>query len=109
MQSSHRGHVDPRLQPGAAKQPLQGAGGFSAARLTIAGLIFVFSAMVIFGIRTIITEWMAPIAGSAIYVIMVAIICREPLLVRQRARPRSSPPPSPPRPGRWLGVASSPR
>ena len=61
----------------AAKQPLQGAGGFSAAQLTIAGLIFVFSAMVIFGgIRTVarVTEWMAPIMAT-IYVIMVAIIC----------------------------------
>ena len=60
-----------------AKQPLQGAGGFSAAQLTIAGLIFVFSAMVIFGgIRTVarVTEWMAPIMAT-IYVIMVAIIC----------------------------------
>ena len=61
----------------AAKQPLQGAGGFSAAQLTIAGLIFVFSAMVIFGgVRTVarVTEWMAPIMAT-IYVIMVAIIC----------------------------------
>ena len=61
----------------AAKQPLQGAGGFSAAQLTIAGLIFVFSAMVIFGgIRTVarVTEWMAPIMAT-VYVIMVAIIC----------------------------------
>ena len=61
----------------AAQQPLAGAGGFSAAQLTIAGLIFVFSAMVIFGgIRTVarVTEWMAPIMAT-IYVIMVAIIC----------------------------------
>ena len=61
----------------AAKQPLQGAGGFSAAQLTVAGLIFVFSAMVIFGgIRTVarVTEWMAPIMAT-VYVIMVAIIC----------------------------------
>ena len=61
----------------AAKQPLQGAGGFSAAQLTIAGLIFVFSAMVIFGgVRTVarVTEWMAPIMAT-IYVIMVVIIC----------------------------------
>ena len=60
-----------------AKQPLQGPVGFSAAQLTIAGLIFVFSAMVIFGgIRTVarVTEWMAPIMAT-IYVIMVAIIC----------------------------------
>ncbi|MDU5762647.1 MAG: alanine/glycine:cation symporter family protein [Schaalia odontolytica] len=61
----------------AAKQPLPGAGGFSAAQLTVAGLIFVFSAMVIFGgIRTVarVTEWMAPIMAT-IYVIMVAIVC----------------------------------
>ena len=61
----------------AAKEPLPGAGGFSAAQLTVAGLIFVFSAMVIFGgIRTVarVTEWMAPIMAT-IYVIMVAIVC----------------------------------
>ncbi len=61
----------------SARQPLPGAGGFSAAQLTIAGLIFVFSAMVIFGgIRTVarVTEWMAPIMAT-VYVIMVAIIC----------------------------------
>ena len=61
----------------AAKQPLPGAGGFSAAQLTVAGLIFVFSAMVIFGgIRTVarVTEWMAPIMAT-VYVIMVAIVC----------------------------------
>lgn len=61
----------------SARQPLPGAGGFSAAQLTVAGLIFVFSAMVIFGgIRTVarVTEWMAPIMAT-VYVIMVAIIC----------------------------------
>ena len=60
-----------------ARQPLEGAGGFSAAQLTVAGLVFVFSAMVIFGgIRTVarVTEWMAPIMAT-VYVIMVAIIC----------------------------------
>ena len=61
----------------SARQPLPGAGGFSAAQLTVAGLIFVFSAMVIFGgIRTVarVTEWMAPIMAT-VDVIMVAIIC----------------------------------
>ena len=61
----------------SARQPLPGAGGFSAAQLTVAGLIFAFSAMVIFGgIRTVarVTEWMAPIMAT-VYVIMVAIIC----------------------------------
>lgn len=61
----------------SARQPLPGAGGFSAAQLTVAGLIFVFSTMVIFGgIRTVarVTEWMAPIMAT-VYVIMVAIIC----------------------------------
>ena len=61
----------------SARQPLPGAGGFSPAQLTVAGLIFVFSAMVIFGgIRTVarVTEWMAPIMAT-VYVIMVAIIC----------------------------------
>lgn len=61
----------------AAKEPLPGAGGFSAAQLTVAGLIFVFSAMVIFGgIRTVarVTEWMAPIMAT-VYVVMVAIVC----------------------------------
>ena len=61
----------------SARQPLPGSGGFSAAQLTVAGLIFVFSAMVIFGgIRTVarVTEWMAPIMAT-VYVIMVAIIC----------------------------------
>ena len=61
----------------SARQPLPGAGGFSAAQLTVAGLIFVFSAMVIFGgIRTVarVTQWMAPIMAT-VYVIMVAIIC----------------------------------
>ena len=61
----------------SARQPLPGAGGFSAAQLTVAGLIFVFSAMVIFGgIRTVarVTEWMAPIMAT-VYVVMVAIIC----------------------------------
>ena len=61
----------------AAKQPLPGAGGFSAAQLTVAGLVFVFSAMVIFGgIRTVarVTEWMAPIM-ALVYVVMVAVIC----------------------------------
>ncbi len=41
------------------------------------GLIFVFSAMVIFGgIRTVarVTEWMAP-SLATVYVIMVAIVC----------------------------------
>ena len=61
----------------SARQPLPGAGGFSAAQLTVAGLIFVFSAMVIFGgIRTVarVTEWMAPIMAT-VYVIMVAVVC----------------------------------
>ena len=61
----------------AAKQPLPGAGGFSAAQLTVAGLIFVFSAMVIFGgIRTVarVTEWMAPIMAM-IYIVLVFVIC----------------------------------
>ena len=61
----------------SARQPLPGAGGFSAAQMTVAGLIFVFSAMVIFGgIRTVarVTEWMAPIMAT-VYVVMVAIIC----------------------------------
>lgn len=50
--------------------------GLSQAQLIIAALLFVFSAMVIFGgIRTVarVTEWMAPIMAT-IYVIMVAII-----------------------------------
>lgn len=56
--------------------PLEGMGELSAAQLVIAALLFVFSAMVIFGgIRTVarVTEWMAPIMAT-IYVIMVAII-----------------------------------
>lgn len=50
--------------------------GLTQAQLIIAALLFVFSAMVIFGgIRTVarVTEWMAPIMAT-IYVIMVAII-----------------------------------
>lgn len=50
--------------------------GLSQAQLIIAALLFVFSAMVIFGgIRTVarVTEWMAPIMAT-IYVIMVAVI-----------------------------------
>ncbi len=50
--------------------------GLTEAQLSIAALLFVFSAMVIFGgIRTVarVTEWMAPIMAT-IYVIMVAII-----------------------------------
>lgn len=50
--------------------------GLSRAQLIIAALLFVFSAMVIFGgIRTVarVTEWMAPIMAT-IYVIMVAVI-----------------------------------
>ena len=50
--------------------------GLSQAQLIIAALLFVFSAMVIFGgIRTVarVTEWMASIMAT-IYVIMVAII-----------------------------------
>ena len=60
-----------------ARQPLEGAGGFSAAQLTVAGLVFVFSAMVIFGgIRTVarVTEWMAPIMAM-IYIVLVFVIC----------------------------------
>ncbi|WP_022868217.1 alanine/glycine:cation symporter family protein [Schaalia vaccimaxillae] len=60
-----------------ANQPLQGFGGYTAAQLTVAGLIFVFTSMVIFGgIRAVarVTEWMAPIM-ALIYIIMVFIIC----------------------------------
>lgn len=56
--------------------PVEGMGGLSAAQLVITALLFVFSAMVIFGgIRTVarVTEWMAPIMAT-IYIIMVAII-----------------------------------
>ncbi|SDN20935.1 alanine or glycine:cation symporter, AGCS family [Actinomyces ruminicola] len=56
---------------------IEGFGGFSAAQLVIAALVFVFTAMVIFGgIRTVarVTEWMAPIMAG-IYIIMVFIIC----------------------------------
>ncbi|QPK81778.1 alanine:cation symporter family protein [Schaalia sp. ZJ405] len=61
----------------AANQPIPGFGEISAADLTVAGLIFVFTAMVIFGgIRQVarVTEWMAPIM-AIIYVVMVFIIC----------------------------------
>ncbi|MDC4232764.1 alanine:cation symporter family protein [Actinomyces sp. B33] len=60
-----------------ANQPIPGLGDYSAAQLTVAGLIFVFTAMVIFGgIRTVarVTEWMAPIM-ALIYIAMVAVVC----------------------------------
>lgn len=60
-----------------ATKPLPGFGELSAAHLVIAGLLFVFSSMVIFGgIKTVarVTEWMAPIMAT-IYVVMVFIIC----------------------------------
>ncbi|CED91517.1 MAG: alanine:cation symporter family protein [Actinomyces succiniciruminis] len=56
---------------------IEGFGGFSAAQLVIAALVFVFTAMVIFGgIRTVarVTEWMAPIMAG-IYIVLVFIIC----------------------------------
>lgn len=56
--------------------PVLGFGGLSAAQIVIAALLFVFSAMVIFGgIRTVarVTEWMAPIM-ALIYIVMVFII-----------------------------------
>ncbi|NDR52852.1 alanine/glycine:cation symporter family protein [Actinomyces sp. 565] len=56
---------------------IEGFGGLSAAQLVIAALIFVFTAMVIFGgIRTVarVTEWMAPIMAG-IYIVLVFIIC----------------------------------
>lgn len=61
----------------AANQPIQGFGNYSAADLTVAGLIFVFTAMVVFGgIRQVarVTEWMAPVM-ALIYVGMVFVIC----------------------------------
>ncbi|WP_026460082.1 alanine/glycine:cation symporter family protein [Schaalia suimastitidis] len=56
--------------------PLPGVWGLTPAQIVIAALLFVFSAMVIFGgIRTVarVTEWMAPIM-ALVYVIMVAVI-----------------------------------
>ena len=61
----------------SSREPLPGLGGLSSAHLVIAALLFVFSAMVIFGgIKTVarVTEWMAPIMAT-VYVIMVAVIC----------------------------------
>ena len=61
----------------SAREPIAGLGGLSSAHLVIAALLFVFSAMVIFGgIKTVarVTEWMAPIMAT-VYVIMVAVIC----------------------------------
>ncbi|MDU0348550.1 alanine/glycine:cation symporter family protein [Actinomyces sp. MRS3W] len=62
---------------GGNDAPIEGFGGFSAAQLVIAALVFVFTAMVIFGgIRTVarVTEWMAPIMAG-IYIVLVFIIC----------------------------------
>ena len=61
----------------SSREPLPGLGGLSSAHLVIAALLFVFSAMVIFGgIKTVarVTEWMAPIMAT-VYVVMVAVIC----------------------------------
>ena len=72
LSPSSRGALSP-----SSREPLPGLGGLSSAHLVIAALLFVFSAMVIFGgIKTVarVTEWMAPIMAT-VYVVMVAVIC----------------------------------
>ncbi|MDO4899092.1 sodium:alanine symporter family protein [Actinomyces sp.] len=62
---------------GDSGSAIEGFGGLSAAQLVIAALVFVFTAMVIFGgIRAVarVTEWMAPIMAG-IYIVLVFIIC----------------------------------
>ncbi|SHI73498.1 alanine or glycine:cation symporter, AGCS family [Actinomyces denticolens] len=57
--------------------PLPGVGGLTSAQLVVAALIFVFTAMVVFGgVRAVarVTEWMAPIM-ALIYICLVALIC----------------------------------
>ena len=56
---------------------LPGFGGLTAAQLVVAGLVFVLTAVVVFGgIRAVarVTEWMAPIMAM-IYIVLVFIIC----------------------------------
>ncbi|SPT53877.1 Na+/alanine symporter [Actinomyces bovis] len=56
---------------------LPGFAGLSGAQIVVAALVFVLTAVVVFGgIRAVarVTEWMAPIM-ALIYVILVALIC----------------------------------
>ena len=62
---------------GGQESALPGFGGLTAAQLVVAGLVFVLTAVVVFGgIRAVarVTEWMAPIMAM-IYIVLVFIIC----------------------------------
>ena len=62
---------------GGQESALPGFGGLTAAQLVVAGLVFVLTAVVVFGgIRAVarVTEWMAPIMAM-IYIVLVLIIC----------------------------------
>ena len=62
---------------GSQDSTLPGFGGLSAAQLVVAALVFVLTAVVVFGgIRAVarVTEWLAPIM-ALIYVVLVAVIC----------------------------------
>ena len=62
---------------GGQGSALPGFGGLTAAQLVVAGLVFVLTAVVVFGgIRAVarVTEWMAPIMAM-IYIVLVFIIC----------------------------------
>ncbi|GAV93684.1 AGCS family alanine or glycine:sodium (Na+) or proton (H+) symporter [Actinomyces denticolens] len=91
--------------------PLPGVGGLTSAQLVVAALIFVFTAMVVFGgVRAVarVTEWMAPIM-ALIYICLVVLICLTNIhefvgVLGQIVRAAFAPSPSP---GAW-GAASSP-
>ena len=62
---------------GGQESALPGFGGLTAAQLVVAGLVFVLTAVVVFGgIRAVarVTEWMAPIMAM-IYIVLVFVIC----------------------------------
>ncbi|WP_454930800.1 alanine/glycine:cation symporter family protein [Actinomyces israelii] len=62
---------------GGQESALPGFGGLTAAQLVVAGLVFVLTAVVVFGgIRAVarVTEWMAPIM-ALVYIVLVLIIC----------------------------------
>ena len=62
---------------GGEESALPGFGGLTAAQLVVAGLVFVLTAVVVFGgIRAVarVTEWMAPIM-ALFYIVLVLIIC----------------------------------
>ena len=62
---------------GGQGSALPGFGGLTAAQLVVAGLVFVLTAVVVFGgIRAVarVTEWMAPIMAM-IYIVLVFVIC----------------------------------